>query len=86
MNRTWTQARLGGEAAHRGTEFRESRPALRGAERRRTARGLGSLFLEGLLATRDWVKLVVWDMSGKQMLEVANVFNQRTELNQLLSP
>lgn len=40
--------------------------------------------LERLLATSEPVRLVAFDMDGKQVLEVADVFHQRTDLNQAL--
>jgi hypothetical protein len=40
--------------------------------------------LERLLATTDPVRLVAFDAAGKQVLEVADVFHKRTDLNSLL--
>ncbi len=40
--------------------------------------------LERLLATTEPVRLVAFDMSGKQILEIEDVFRKRTELNSLL--
>jgi len=40
--------------------------------------------LERLLGTREGVKLTVFDMAGKQVLVVEDVFYKRTDLNKLL--
>ncbi len=40
--------------------------------------------LERLLATTEPVRLVAFDMSGRQILEIEDVFHKRTELNSLL--
>jgi hypothetical protein len=40
--------------------------------------------LERLLATTGPVRLVAFDMSGKQVLEIEDVFHKRTDLNSLL--
>ena len=40
--------------------------------------------LERLLGTRDGVQLVAFDMAGKQVLAVEDIFHKRTDLNQLL--
>ncbi len=40
--------------------------------------------LERLLATSDPVRLVAWDLAGKQLLTIDDVFHQRTDLNEKL--
>jgi hypothetical protein len=42
--------------------------------------------LERLLATTEPVRLVVFDMAGKQLLTIDDVFHKHTELNTLLEP
>jgi hypothetical protein len=42
--------------------------------------------LERLLETRDGVRLVAWNLDGRQVLEIEDVFNRRTDLNALLGP